>query len=129
LPTAHRRSLVIIALFGFWTPAGAQEACPELTRLHAEADAALEKATGLAGPDRCYAYIHYSVAWTEIKSYAYAHSEPCGLSAATLSDLAARHRKAIEAREDMCGGRRRDWEPPKTERKMFPPELRMRNSR
>jgi hypothetical protein len=121
--------LVIIALFGFWTPAGAQEACPELTRLHAEADAALEKATGLAGPDRCYAYIHYSMAWTEIKSYAYAHSEPCGLSAATLSDLAARHRKATEAREDMCGGSRRDWEPPKTERKMFPPELRMRNNR
>ena len=123
MPTAHRRSLVIIALFGVWTPAGAQEACPELTKLQAEADAALHKADGLAGPDRCYAYIHYSVAWTEIKSYAYAHSEPCGLSAAALSDLSARHRKAVEAREDACGGRRRDWEPPKTERKMFPPDI------
>lgn len=124
MPTAHRRSLLIIALFGFCTPVGTQEACPELTRLYAEADAALEKAAGLAGPYCCYAYVHYSVAWGEIKSYAYAHSEPCGLSAAALSDLSARHGKAVEAREDVCGGRRRDWEPPKTERKMFPPEIR-----
>ena len=36
MPTTQRRSLVIIALFGFCTPAGAQEACPELARLHAE---------------------------------------------------------------------------------------------
>ena len=121
MPTTQRRSLVIIALFGFCTPAGAQEACPELARLHAEADAALEKAAGLAGPDLCYAYIHHSVAWTEIKSYAYAHREPCGLSATALRDVTARHRQAVEAREHVCGVRRRDWETPKTERKMFPP--------
>lgn len=123
MPTAHRRSLVIIALIGLCTPAGAQETCPELTKLHAEAETALQKADVLAGPDRCYAYIHYSVAWTEIKSYAYAHSEPCGLSAEALSDLSTRHRKAVEAREDACGGRRPNWEPPKAERKMFPPDI------
>jgi hypothetical protein len=124
LPAADRRSLVTIALLGLCMPAGAQEACPELTRLHAEAEAALQKADGLAGQDRCYAYVRYSVAWADIKTYAYGHSEPCGLSAAALSDLTKRHRKAVEAREDACGGRRRDWEPPKTERKMFPPEFR-----
>lgn len=129
MSTSHLRTLVIIAFLALGAPAGAQEACPELTRLHAEADTALEKAAGLAGPDRCYAYIHYSVAWTAIKSYAYLHSEPCGLSPAALNDLAERHRKAVQEREDACGGRRRDWEPPKNERKMFPPEIRMRNTR
>jgi len=120
----RRRTLAIVALFGLCAPASSQELCPELARLHAEAEAQLQKAAGLVAQDRCYAYVHYSEAWGEIKNYAYVHREACNISASLLSELSRRHRQAVEEREDACGGRPRNWELPKTERKMFPPEFR-----
>ncbi len=125
----YRRGLMILALVGLCAPSRAQVTCPELTKLRAEGEAALNKAAELTGEDRCYAYVHYSVAWSDIKTYAFAHAELCGLSTSSLNDLAAQQRKAIEAREAACGGRRSVSEPPKNDRKTFPPDIRMRNTR
>ena len=125
----YRRDLMILAMVGLCAPALAQVTCPELTKLRAESEAALNKVAKLTGEDRCYAYVRYSVAWSDIKTYAFAHAELCGLSTTSLSDLAAQHRKAIEAREEACGGHRSVSEPPKNDRKTFPPDIRMRNTR
>jgi len=104
-------------------PAGAQEYCAELAQLFAEADGALNKTADLAGQDRCYGYVHYSVAWAEIASYARKHRESCGVSAASLTDIDKRHRESVEQRVDACGGLRTSPRP-KGERRLFPPEIR-----
>src|SRR5438477_356941 len=61
------RTLMIVALSCLCMPANAQDSCSELARLRAEGDTALKKAAQLTGPERCYAYVHYSVAWSDIK--------------------------------------------------------------
>ena len=96
---------------------------PELTRLHAEAEEALKKATGLAAQDRCYAYIRFSVTWAEIAKYAHDHTELCEISISSLSDIDKRHHEAVEERENVCGGRRRNTALPE-QHYSFPPEIR-----
>lgn len=120
------RTLLAVALLGFCTTAKSQERCPEWTRLNAEAEEALKKAAGLVAQDRCDGYVRYSVAWAELARYARKHSEHCGISASSLSDIEKRHRKAVEERENACGGLRRSSAPPRYERYTFPPEIRPR---
>jgi hypothetical protein len=118
--------LTMIALLAFATPADSQERCPELTRLYAEADAALGKTAGLVTPERCYAYVHFSVAWAEVAKYAHDHRELCDISPASLSDIDQRHHKAVAEREDACGGRRRNSALSEHRERTFPPEIRPR---
>ncbi|QPF85841.1 hypothetical protein IC762_05925 [Bradyrhizobium genosp. L] len=118
---AHSRTLAVVALLGFCASAGAQESCPELARLNADAEAALKKASRLAAQDRCDAYVHYSVAWADLARYARDHREPCGISAASLSDIDKGHRRAVTEREDACGGLRRN--PALLQGRTFPPEI------
>jgi len=97
-----------------------------LTRLNAEADEALKKAAALVAQERCDGYVHYSVAWAGIARYARDHGERCGLSASALSDIDARHRKAVEERVNACGGLHRNSPLPKRDRLPFPAEIRPR---
>lgn len=120
------RTLAMIALFGFCTTATAQERCPELTRLHLEAEEALKKAAGLVAQDRCDAYIRFSVTWAEIAKYARDHSELCDISVSSLSDIDKRHHDAVQERENVCGGRRRNTVLPEHRQYTFPPEIRPR---
>jgi len=106
-------------------PARSQELCPELTRLQAEADEAWTKTAVLSAPDRCHAYVQFSVAWADVARYARKHRESCGVSAASLADIERRHRDAVELRVKACGGLRESTGP-KGERNLFPPEVRPR---
>jgi hypothetical protein len=106
-------------------PARSQEQCPELTRLQAEADETWTKTAMLSAPDRCHAYVQFSVAWADVAHYARRHRELCGVSAASLADIERRHRDAVEQRVMACGGLREAIRP-KDERNLFPPEVRPR---
>jgi hypothetical protein len=114
----------MIALVSFCTPATAQERCPELSQLYAEADAALKRAATTAAQDRCDAYIKFSVTWAEIARYARNHSELCDISISSLSDIDRRHHAAVEEREDVCGGPRGVPDAPRPRAIPFPPEVR-----
>jgi hypothetical protein len=96
----------LIALVGFFSPANAQTQCPELLRLRSEAAAASMKTTGLAGRDRCETYIRFSIAWNDLAKYAGDNREACDISISTMNDIERRHREAVQARDNVCTGRR-----------------------
>jgi hypothetical protein len=116
-------ALAMMLLNGGATPAASQEQCPELARLHAEADAALSRATGLVAQERCDAYVHFSVAWAEIARYAHDHRDACDMSAGSLTDIDKRHQQAVAERVDACGGLRKSALPQRREY-TFPAEIR-----
>lgn len=80
-------SLAVIMLGGLTTYALAHERCPELTRLHDEANEALKKATGMATSDRCEVYTRFTMAWGNIASYAKVHRGLCGITASALDEI------------------------------------------
>jgi hypothetical protein len=107
-------SLAAIMLAGLTTYALAHDRCPELTRLHREANEALKKATGMATSDRCEAYTRFTMAWGNIASYAKNHRAPCGITANAFDEINKRRADAAELTRNSCMGRR----PP------FPAEIR-----
>lgn len=107
-------SLVAVILAGHATYALAHDRCPELTRLHGEANEALNTATALAVSDRCEAYTRFTVAWGNIASYARDHRALCGITANALDEINKRRADAAELTRRSCMGRRPS----------FPPEIR-----
>jgi hypothetical protein len=101
----HSPVLVMMALVGFCSQAGAQALCPELTRLRGEAAAASEKVRGFPTSDRCAAYVRFSMAWDAVTQYANDHRETCDISNISLNDFEKQHREAVEARKNVCAGR------------------------
>ncbi|WP_257166766.1 hypothetical protein [Bradyrhizobium sp. SRS-191] len=122
----NRTQVIIFVLLGIAPSAGAQELCPELARLSAEAEAISSKVADLPGPDRCYPYVHYSVAWADLERYVHKHQESCGVSPALLADIKRRHQVAVAQRVEACGGLRQ-MQAPKENRNRFPPEIRPRS--
>ena len=121
-----RIQIITLVLLGISPPAGAQELCPELAQLSAEAEAASNKVADLPAPDRCYPHIHTSVALADLERYARKHQESCGISPALLADIKRRHQVAVAQRVEACGGLR-ETEAPKEKRDRFPPEIRPRS--
>lgn len=107
-------SLAAIMLAGLTTYTFAHDRCPELTRLHGEANEALKKATGMAASDRCEAHTRFTMAWGEVASYAKDHRALCGITADALDEINKRRADAAELTSSSCMGRR----PP------FPAEIR-----
>src|SRR6516164_6008380 len=97
----HTTILAVNALVGF-SQVAAQERCPELTRLRSEAAEVSKQATRVATPDRCEAYIRFSMAWRDLARYANDHRVPCEVSEASLSEIDKRHREAVKARDNVC---------------------------
>jgi hypothetical protein len=115
--------VVVVLLLCISPPAEALELCPELAQLYAQAEAASSKVEDSASPDRCYPYVHYSVAWSDLERYARKHQETCGVSPALLADIKRRHHAAVTQRVNACGGVR-ETRVPEGERRLFPPEIR-----
>jgi hypothetical protein len=133
--SALQRRIVIRVLVATLALLGAAHAqtpsrCPELMQLNTDAEAALRKADGLTGQDRCDSLVHYSAAWADIDNYARDHRELCGISTSSLNDIAESHKRAVRGREDACGGRRALtpplWPQPGPRFSPFPAEVRPR---
>jgi hypothetical protein len=101
-----RYAAVLIALAGFYGPANAQTQCPELMRLRSEVAAASTKATGRMPRTSCDAYIRLSIAWYDIAKYAGDNREACDISISAMNDIEKRHREVVQARDNVCTGRR-----------------------
>jgi hypothetical protein len=98
--------LTIIALLGFCIPAAnAQALCPELTRLHSEAQAALKQSRSVPPSERCYMYSRLSVAWGTVEQFANDNREPCHISILSLNEFGRYHREAAKDRDNICAGR------------------------
>jgi hypothetical protein len=104
---------ILIALAGLSGPANAQAQCPELTRLRSEV-AAASTGTGVPTRNRCDAYIRLSIAWNDIAKYAGDNREACGISISAMNDIERHHREVVQARDNVCTGRRP---------RPFPPEI------
>jgi hypothetical protein len=98
--------MILIALVGLSSPAVAQAQCPELTRLRAEAAAASTQTRGAPALGRCEAYIRFSIAWNDVAKYAGDNREACDISSPTMNDIERRHREVVQARDNVCTGRR-----------------------
>jgi hypothetical protein len=97
--------LALIVLVGFCSQASAQALCPELIRLRSEAAEASARVRDFSAPNRCAAYVRFSMAWDEIIQYANDHRGMCDISNISLSDFEKQHREAVEARKNICAGR------------------------
>jgi len=97
---------ILIALVGPSSPASAQAQCPELTRLRAEAAAASTQTRGAPALGSCDAYIRLSIAWNDIAKYAGDNREACDISISAMNDIEKRHREVVQARDNVCTGRR-----------------------
>jgi len=97
---------ILIALVGLCSPANAQTQCPELVRLRAEAVAAAKPTRGAPAVGRCDAYIRLSIAWNDVAKYASDHREACDVSSPVLDAIERAHRDAVQARDNVCTGRR-----------------------
>ena len=98
-------TLAIVAVVGYCSHAGAQERCPELLRLRAEAAAAIKPMTSAAPSDRCAAYNRFSMAWGAIAEYASDHRVVCDISIVSLDEFEKRYSDAKKARDNVCAGR------------------------
>jgi hypothetical protein len=105
--------LALIVLAGLTGPAIAQTQCPELTRLRSEV-AAASTGTGVPTRNRCDAYIRLSIAWNDIAKYAGDNREACGISISAMNDIERHHHEVVQARDNVCTGRRP---------RPFPPEI------
>src|SRR5262249_5951330 len=83
----------------------AEAPCPELTRLRSDAADAARLRSSAPMPDRCEAYIRFSLAWAEIAQYARDHRESCDVSQSSLDAMEKRHREAVQERKEICAGR------------------------
>jgi hypothetical protein len=108
-------AIATLALIAFSVRASPQAQCPELDRLRREVAEAAKDLTGSQTPDRCQAYIRFSVAWAAIARYASEHRETCDISISSLDQFEKRHREAVSARDDICAGHL-----------PFPPEINRR---
>jgi hypothetical protein len=97
---------ILIALAGLCGSATAQTQCPELTWLRSEVAAASTKATGRMPRTSCDAYIRLSIAWNDIAKYAGDNREACDISSSAMDDIEKRHREVVQARDNVCTGRR-----------------------
>jgi hypothetical protein len=101
-----RYGVALIALTGLSGPANAQTQCPELTRLRAEAVAAAKPTRGPRAFPRCETYIRMSIAWNDVAKYASDNREACDISSSAMNDIEKRHREVVQARDNVCTGRR-----------------------
>lgn len=97
---------ILIALVGFHSPASAQTQCPELMRLRAEAETAAKPTRGARALPSCETYIRLSIAWNDIAKYAGDNREACAISSSAMNDIEKRHREVVQARDNVCTGRR-----------------------
>jgi hypothetical protein len=100
----HGALLAISMLVGL--PAIAHADCPELTWLRAEAAQASARPRGAPALGRCETYIRISIAWNDVAKYAGDNREACDVSISAMNDIEKAHRDAVQARDNVCTGRR-----------------------
>jgi hypothetical protein len=98
-------AFVVIAVVGLAVQAEAQTPCPELVQLRSTATEAWKHAMRVARPERCGALHDASSAAEATLAYANRHQVSCGISVATLTDVARFHHEAVQARDNVCAGR------------------------
>ena len=102
----HVRTLALLALFGFDTPASAQAQCPELTRLLFKvADASYQTRGGpIPTSGLCASYVRLTMAWDDVIKYVKEHREWCDVSTVSPNVLEKNHDEAVKARNNVCAG-------------------------
>jgi len=109
IPMTLRRppafTVMMIAIVGFSVQAEAQAPCPELGRLRDTANEAWKQAMRGPPSERCGSLHHAASATQATLDYANNNRESCGISDPLRSQVEKDHRRAVQARDNVCAGR------------------------
>jgi hypothetical protein len=105
-------AFAMIAIIGVGVEAEAQPPCQEYLRLRNAATEAWKQAMRAPPSERCGALNDASSAAEATLNYADNNRESCNISGRLLSDVEGYHRDAVQARDNVCAGRRMRPLPP-----------------
>ena len=98
-------AFTLIAMLSLGVQAEAQTPCPELVRLRNAATEAWKQAMRAPQSVQCGALYQASSAAEATLNYAHSNRESCNVSVPLLNEGEGYHRKAVQARANVCAGR------------------------
>jgi hypothetical protein len=98
-------AFTMIAIFGLGVQAEAQAPCQELVRLRNAASESWKQAMRVPPSERCGALYRASLATEATLNYSNNNRESCNISIPLLDQVEGDHRKAVQARDNVCSGR------------------------
>ena len=105
-------AFAMITTIGLGVQAEARTPCQEYLRLRNAATEAWKEAMRAPPVERCGALNHASLAAEATLDYANNSRESCNISVRLLDDVKGFHRDAVQARDNVCAGRRMRPFPP-----------------
>ena len=105
MPLRRVPAFTLIAIVGLVVQADAQAPCPELMRLRNAASEAWKQAMRAPASERCGTLYQASLAAEATLNYANSNRESCHIADRLLNQVAGYHRHAVQARDNVCGGR------------------------
>jgi hypothetical protein len=98
-------AFTVIAMILFGAQAKAQPPCQQYLQLRNAATEAWKAAMRAPAAERCGALNHASLAAEATLNYVSSNRESCDISVPLLDWVEGSHRKAVQARDDVCAGR------------------------